>query len=132
MKRFLPAIALSALLGAGCSSSTPAAQTPIQQPTPQIAPPTSAAPTPTTQTKTIKIQNFAYFPVVIKIKKGGKIIFTNTDATPHTATADQGAFNTGAIDSSQSATVDTATLAPGNYPFHCTIHPTMKGTISVE
>ncbi|MBI4138777.1 cupredoxin domain-containing protein [Candidatus Uhrbacteria bacterium] len=78
------------------------------------------------------IQNFSFGPATITVKKGDKVTFTNKDGVGHSATADGGAFDTGIISSNQSATVDTSSLAPGSYPFHCTPHPNMKGTIVVQ
>lgn len=81
---------------------------------------------------TVIIQNFAYTPNEIKIKAGQTVNFTNKDLVGHSLTSDDGtSFNTNVIGQNQSAAF-TAPAKPGNYPFHCTPHPGIKGTLVVE
>jgi len=47
-------------------------------------------------------------------------------------TADAGAFDSGILNQNGSYTLDTKDLAPGSYPYHCTPHPNMTGTIIVK
>ncbi len=54
----------------------------------------------------------------------------NNDGLAHTVTADGGAFNSGTMADSETFTFTFT--APGVYPYHCTIHPTMVGTITVN
>ena len=70
--------------------------------------------------------------MTITVKKGDKIIFQNRDAVGHTVTSDANAFDSGMLNQGQSFTLDTATLALGSYPYHCTPHPNMKATVVVE
>jgi plastocyanin len=76
-----------------------------------------------------EIKNFA-FPANLTVAAGGSITFTNADSATHTVTMDNGACDAGRIASGQSATITFT--APGTYTFHCTIHPTMKGTVVVS
>lgn len=78
----------------------------------------------------IEIKNFAFSPKTITIKKGTKVTFTNQDSVGHTATADDGGFDTGLLAKGESGSVtfDEA----GTYSYHCTPHPNMKATIVVE
>jgi plastocyanin len=83
--------------------------------------------------------NPSYAPEKITAKKGDMITVTNNDNAPHTAT--NGAspddpqtgklFDTSLIMPGKSAQIKTASLAPGDYPFHCTVHPYMKGTLTI-
>ena len=52
-----------------------------------------------------------------------------SNAVTHNITADDGSFTSGELvaGASYSATFDT----PGTYGYHCSIHPTMKGTVTV-
>lgn len=77
------------------------------------------------------IQDFAYMPRDITVQAGAEITWTNEDAADHTATADDPeVFDTGTIAQGEEG---TATLdAPGTIQYICTIHPTMKGSITVE
>lgn len=54
----------------------------------------------------------------------------NNDGTTHTVTANGGAFDSGNIADGGTFTFTFTTV--GTYPYHCTIHPTMVGTITVN
>ena len=54
----------------------------------------------------------------------------NNDGLTHTVTADLGAFNSGNIGDSETFTFTFT--APGTYAYHCAIHPTMVGAITVN
>lgn len=77
----------------------------------------------------IVIRGFA-FAEVSPVAAGEEIVVENADATTHTVTADDGSFDSGNIAGGQTGrfTVDE----PGEYPFHCEIHPGMTGTLTVE
>ena len=62
---------------------------------------------------------------------GVEVAFENDDDVPHTLTADDGAFDTGNVEGGSSEAV-TAPSEPGDYSFHCEIHPSMTGTLTVE
>ena len=78
----------------------------------------------------VEIKNFAFGPKTLTVKKGTTIVWTNQDSVGHTATADDGSFDTGLLakGKSGSVTFDQA----GTYTYHCTPHPYMKATIVVE
>ena len=61
---------------------------------------------------------------------GDTVTWTNGDQISHTATADGGAFDTGTLGNGESGTATFA--AAGSFPYHCTVHPTMTGTVVVE
>lgn len=65
------------------------------------------------------------------VAAGSEVTFKNAGEAPHTMTADDGAFDSGTVDGGASATV-TAPAEPGDYPFHCEIHPNMTATLTVE
>lgn len=77
----------------------------------------------------VAIAGFAFSPETIKVALGDTITWTNADAAGHTATADDGSFDTGTIGSgsSKSATFSTA----GTFAYHCRIHRAMTGTVVV-
>ncbi len=111
------------LLSRGASSPTTPPQTTIT---------TSAEPTAkAADTVSIETKSFAFSPAIIKIKAGGTITFTNRDSVAHSFTADDGkSFDSGLVGKDQTKTVTAP--KPGEYPFHCTPHPYMKGTLIVE
>lgn len=78
----------------------------------------------------VEISNFAFAPASLTIAKGTTVTWTNRDSAQHTATGDNGEFDTGLILQSQSANVTFNNA--GTFNYHCTPHPFMKGTIIVE
>ncbi|MGH9118264.1 MAG: cupredoxin domain-containing protein [Acidimicrobiales bacterium] len=76
----------------------------------------------------ITIEDFA-FPATVGATVGATVTVTNNDSTTHTVTADDGAFDVTA-DPGQPAEL-TAPSEPGEYPFHCGIHPSMTSTLVV-
>jgi plastocyanin len=77
----------------------------------------------------VEIVNFAYGPDPVRVQAGGKVIWQNMDSAPHTATADDGSFDTGALEEGKlrSETFKRA----GIYAYHCEIHPEMQGKVEV-
>jgi plastocyanin len=77
----------------------------------------------------VEIVEFAYQPDPVVVQVGGKVTWQNEDTAPHTATADDGSFDTGTIEQGKigSATFKEA----GSFPYFCEIHPTMHGTVEV-
>ena len=72
----------------------------------------------------------SFSPNPSSIVAGQTVAFFNADSIVHTATADNGAFNTGNI--APGATSAPITMsAAGSYNYHCAIHPTMTGTLNV-
>ena len=86
---------------------------------------------PTPAATTITIKNFAYVPPSLTVAPGTKITVVNEDEAPHTVTATNHAFDSGIIQGGQRGEV-TAPTTPGSYPYICTIHPFMKGTLIVQ
>ena len=75
------------------------------------------------------IKDFA-FPESFVAKAGEAFTVTNSDdGSQHTVTSDDDVFSI-AVDggASEQLTIDEA----GTYAIHCNIHPSMKGTITVE
>ena len=77
----------------------------------------------------VQIVEFTYEPDPVVVQVGGKVIWQNEDTAPHTATADDGSFDTGTIENGKlgSATFKEA----GTFTYFCEIHPTMHGTVEV-
>lgn len=87
---------------------------------------------PTVGGSKIVIQNFKYSPSTLTVKAGDTITFTNMDSVPHSIVSDDGkSFSTGELTQGQSTTF-TAPAKAGTYPFHCSVHPTITGTIVVQ
>lgn len=77
----------------------------------------------------VEIEDFAYRPDPVTIEEGGKVIWKNRDAAPHTATAADGSFDTGTIEEDKLKSENFK--EPGTYEYVCSIHPQMHGTVEV-
>ncbi len=77
----------------------------------------------------VQIVEFTYEPDSVVVQAGGKVIWQNEDTAPHTATADDGSFDTGIIEKGK---LGAATFKePGTFTYFCEVHPTMHGTVEV-
>jgi plastocyanin len=114
------ALAACSSSGNGNSSSPPAAS----QPASTAQPPSSSGPK-------ITIKNFAYSGD-LTVKAGETVTVVNEDSVAHTLTDKaHHKFDTGSIDGNGGTGTFTAPSQPGKYPFGCTFHPEMAGTLTV-
>jgi plastocyanin len=76
------------------------------------------------------MKDMTFDPATVTIKTGESVTWTNEDSVTHTVVGDNGEFQSGdlADGATFSFTFDTA----GTYTYHCSIHPSMKGTVVVE
>ncbi len=79
---------------------------------------------------TVTIASFAFSPDTMVVAKGATVTWQNNDAVTHTATGDNGEFDTGHIASGASGTATFNTT--GTITYHCAIHPSMHGVIKVQ
>ncbi len=82
------------------------------------------------RTHKIDIRKFKFAPAALIIKAGDSVEWTNHDIAPHTATDEEGDWDTGTLSRSQSATLTFKT--PGTYSYFCAFHPQMTATLTVE
>lgn len=84
----------------------------------------------------VEIAGFAYQPAALTITAGTTVVFTNTDAAPHTITAGSDEeprpdlFESGLLQTGESFTF--VFDEPGTYTYFCDRHPPMRGQITVE
>jgi len=138
---------------ASAESSTSSESTPPTAAAP-VASPSTASGNETNQTSTAagpsvtlnipqgaSVQgNPAYEPDPLTITAGDTVEVSNQDTVPHTVTSGTGPedaesgsqFDTSIIDAGATAQVDTASLAAGDYPYYCSVHPYMLGTMTVQ
>jgi plastocyanin len=126
----LAALAAVALLAASCGDddddSSAATTTAAAAATTTVAGGATTAPAGGAK---ITVAGSAFSPSELTVKVGEAVTIENTDGLGHTFTADDGAFNE-ALDPSSSATYTPD--AAGSFPYHCNIHPSMEGTLTVE
>jgi plastocyanin len=80
-------------------------------------------------TAEVAIVDFAFDPAELSVAAGTTVTWTNRDTVPHTATGDDGSFDTGTLDPGASASHTFATA--GTFAYFCAFHPNMTGTVIV-
>jgi len=113
------ALILSCAFIMGCS---PATQSMTSSTTTTFAGPTAS----------ISIAFPVFTPNSLTIESGTTVIWTNNDSFVHTVVSETGpaSFNSGTINPGTTFPFQFTTLGKSTY--HCTIHPSMTGTITVK
>ncbi|MFA6408456.1 MAG: plastocyanin/azurin family copper-binding protein [Candidatus Paceibacterota bacterium] len=79
---------------------------------------------------TVSIHNFSFTPSTLTVKTGTTVTWINNDNMPHTVTSDSGSLPASQpIAPGQS--FNFTFTAPGSVSYHCSIHPVMKGAVTV-
>lgn len=107
-----------ALVTAACGSNSPSS-------------PSQSNPGPDVTINIVGIQGANSFnPSPTTIKAGQRVIWKNNDTRTHDATQDAGSFKTSLLSPGSSS--DPVTLStPGTFTYHCSIHASMTGTVTV-
>jgi plastocyanin len=71
----------------------------------------------------------SFVPGSVKIPVGGSVAWSNSDSIEHHPTADDGSWNENLPAGGDAAHTFST---PGTYSYHCSIHPSMTGTITVK
>lgn len=79
------------------------------------------------KTEKVDVKDFAYKPASLKINADDTVKWTNRDFVDHSVTGPT--FNSGMIHKGKSFMFTFTT--PGVYNYHDSIHPEMKGTVTV-
>jgi plastocyanin len=77
----------------------------------------------------VTMDDFFFSPASVTVAVGDTVTWHNAGQAPHTATADDGSFDTGTINSGGSGSHRFTTA--GTFSYICTIHPNMHGTVRV-
>ncbi len=131
----LPVLVIAGMMAAvSCgASSTTTATTPITT-LPTITATTTTASTTGTPMPVdnveVLIENDAFTPPAVTIPPGTVITWKNNDPVTHTVVSDTGAFESQNLAKGDSYQFTFTT--PGTYAYHCSVHPFMKGTITVQ
>lgn len=111
------AISISALIISGCSKSKSTNPPP---------PPIHSA-----HFHSVGIADFAFSPSTLTIPAGDTVNWTNNGPSPHTVTSLSGSeLNSGNL-SSGSGYLHVFGVA-NTFPYHCTIHTSMTGSVTVQ
>ena len=81
------------------------------------------------------MQGFAFVPQTLTVSAGTTVTWTNLDSAPHQILADSGQTGVDGFSSPNMATGSTYSYTfqkAGTWAYHCSIHPSMKGTVVVQ
>jgi plastocyanin len=80
----------------------------------------------------VRIVDFGFSPSQLNVAKGTTVTFVNCSAssTQHSSTSNNAVWDSGLL--SRFATFEKTFDAAGSFPYHCTPHPFMAGTVTVQ
>lgn len=91
----------------------------------------SPSTTTPTATNSVVIENFAFSPSNITVKKGTTVSWTNKDSTAHTVTENDSQTGPDSGNLANGKSYSFTYNAVGTFKYHCSIHPNMVGTVTV-
>ena len=137
MRRSLIIFAASAVIAVAACSGSAATTAPTAAPATAAQPAAPATPGASTAAsaaagggESVSIKNFSFNPASVNARVGDKVSWTNGDDTAHTVTFDDTSLQ-GSGPLNNGSTFDFTFAKPGTFTYHCRIHPTMKGTVTV-
>jgi len=81
-------------------------------------------------TSSVTISNFTFSPAAITVKVGTSVTWTNQDSAGHTVVGDsEGGPSSSLLNQGQSYSFTFNTV--GTFPYHCGVHPSMVGSVTV-
>lgn len=80
--------------------------------------------------KRVEVSEFVFSPTRIQVGPGDRIIWTNRDIVPHTATATDQSWDTGEIGPNES--VEITVRAAMSEAYFCRFHPSMKAQLQLR
>ena len=78
----------------------------------------------------VKIDNFVFGPQTLTVPVGTTVTWTNKDDIPHTVVSTDGVFKSKVRDTDEQFSYTFT--KPGTYPYYCSVHPKMTGTVVVK
>jgi uncharacterized protein (TIGR03118 family) len=83
-------------------------------------------------TLNVAIQNFAFTPQSATVNPGDTVTWTQMDSAPHTSTSDANPPVWTSTTLSLGQTFSFTFNAPGQFAYHCSIHPFMQASVTVQ
>lgn len=77
----------------------------------------------------VRIVDNRFRPATITVERGTRVRWRNAGRRTHTVTADDRSFDSGRL--APGERFARRFRATGTFPYHCTVHPRMTGTIQV-
>ncbi len=93
------------------------------------APAAARAGTAAAQT-TVVIEDFQFVPQSVTVNAGDSVRWINNDNADHTTTSDGPGWDSGDFPPGSSFTYTFTTQ--GTFTYHCSIHPDMTGSVTVQ
>jgi len=125
-------VSLMALSGCGSiSSGSVITYTPTATTSPTASPEAAATSTTGPSENQVDVSNFQFSPATLTVAVGTTVTWKGVSGS-HTVTSDPGSPVTFDQPISQGGTVTVTFAAAGTYHYHCSIHPSMHGTIVVS
>ena len=78
----------------------------------------------------VVIDNFVFGPQTVTVPIGTTVTWTNRDDIPHTVVSTEGVFKSKVRDTDEKFSYTFT--KPGTYPYYCSVHPKMTGTVVVK
>jgi plastocyanin len=85
---------------------------------------------PKRRTHTVKMVGMKFQPEVLTVARGDTIVWVNEDVVAHTATSSAAGFDSKMVSSEKKWKLTVQ--KKGQFPYVCTYHPMMKGTLRVK
>jgi len=84
----------------------------------------------TTTANEVALSNLSFTPKTLTVPVGATVTWVNNEAVTHTVTSDAGIFESGNLTKGNSYKYTFTGV--GSFPYHCTFHSGMTGTIIVS
>ena len=79
---------------------------------------------------TVVLENMKFSPSTLELKVGDEVVWQNKDFFPHDVTAENNSFQSNAMPSQGSWKF--VAKKRGQFPYRCSLHPTMKAALVVK
>lgn len=120
------------ILAVACAPSQPAQTqtTPSPQPPQTEQPAAPSQPASTAKTVSVAIKGFKFVPADVTVNVGDTVVWTNEDSAPHTVESSDDTLRSDEL--SRGDTYEYKFTKAGKYSYICGIHPSMKGSVTVQ
>ena len=92
--------------------------------------PGSSANTAEPASAEVKVDNFSFGPATLTVAVGTTVTWTNRDDIPHTIVSTDKVFKSKVLDTDEKFSFTFSKA--GTYPYFCSIHPKMTGSVIVQ
>ncbi|MGZ4849568.1 MAG: plastocyanin/azurin family copper-binding protein [Halobacteriota archaeon] len=76
------------------------------------------------------MSGLSFQPAALTVQRGASVTWRNDDSVAHHIVSDTNAFSSSVLNPGNTYTYQFSQA--GSYPYHCSIHPFMTGTVTVQ